>query len=1214
MADLASPATDLGRSYAAGVQGAQEAAALARLQEFVVPETGERIMLPQANGQVIDVFPRGDGSGGLGSGSGGGVGAGQGPGVGDGAAPPAADRAGFMGDVVDALGRVGRNVGDAARQTLNAPFAALREMFRAADDIGTYLAGTAPVTDAEATLGANPARVIARNIPQLADPPDTPAGAIAADVAQFLAGFIGGGRVVRGLAGGAATSVAGQAGQGLAAGAIADFFANDPNQARLAELWQKAGLPATALTEYLADRGDDTAAEARLKRSVEGGVTGAAVEALIAAARGFRAVQAGRQVAQPAAAQQQAQAQQMVTGALAPLGNPDPAAPLIARDVMGFAGAPPSPASPAPAGDAGALMARAAGATSDPAMGVPSEVAARGLAGAADDAAGMGPAAQLAPVENTSAIRAARDTGPVFINWARIQAPEDVQAVIRDTADAFRGDINAAGRDVQSNAETSRLADTLGVTVEDLLSRAPGQPWNAEMALAARRIMVASGEKLAELARAAAAPNASPADAWAFRRMLATHYAIQAEVLAARRETARALQSWAIPAGSAREQQRAIEMMLEQSGGQVTAKAMAERLNALTAAGASPAQVGAYARTAAMASRIGGAVQEAWINALLSSPKTHMVNVMSNSFNAALAVIERRAAEALPGSDVEAGEAGAMVYGMVTGLRDAFRLAGQTWSDGGQQLGAMLGKVDVPHERAISAQAFGVDPGSGLGRGLDFLGHSIVNAPSRALGAEDAFFKSVLYRMEVHAGALRMARQEATAAGFRPGSADFAREVSDRMRVMLTDPPEALRLQAADMALYSTFNRQAGPWAQGLLGLRERIPGTVFILPFIRTPMNILSYSFERTPLAPLVGQWRADVAAGGARRDLALARVSMGTLAMAAAFDMADRGEITGRGPDDPGEVESLRNQGWQPYSVRVGDRWVSYNRLDPFGFTLGFAADFADMLRRRQVEPEEVDEADEILAAGIATVARSVVDKTWMQGVSALIQALDRPEQGTGSFLNQMAGSFVPAVVGQAATATKPEGSLVTNPAEAVLARIPVLADSLPPRRNRWGEVMRPETTGRAIFDAFSPIQAKDLRESPVDAELQRLNLNVARLGFRQEFFGATVNLRDYPRAYDDLVRLAGNDWKNPATGLGLRDALAEMIAGEGPLGAAYERQADGEEGGKAMMIQAMIRSYRQAARSALLEMPEHRDLAALVQQRRAEGAERMQPPEMR
>ena len=1419
MAGLNNP-SDLGTSYAGSVQNGEAAAALARLQQFVVPETGEVITLPSANGNVIEVTPRGtepgDGTGGAGGGQGGGIGTGQGDGMGNAGAGAAADRAGFMGDVVDAMGRVGRNVGDAARQVVNAPFAALREMFRAADDIGNYLTGSATPTDAEATFAGNPGRAIARNIPQLAPAPDTPAGKVAADISQFLAGFMGGGRVVRGVAGfmgggrvvrgvagGAARTGAGRAAEGLAAGGIADFFASDPNQARLAELWQQAGLPATALTQYLADRTDDTQAEARLKRAVEGGITGVGVDALIAAARGFRAASMGRQAAQPTARQQQQQAQQMVGAAMRPLGNPDPAAPLIARDVMAFGGEIGGRAGGNTGGDAGQRMAAASGATSDAATGVSAETSARGLAGAAEaqrrlaafrppvwlageaadgpapaavpglpnavrdllaamrrgrigprgevsltafvrahggiqdpggdilsglggttrtapalinrngmrqermmqnaieqgyipssatlndfiemvveDATGRarhygstldeagralaqaaddldatlaahglradspiediaraigsepdgaartladleaedtartvaGPVEGLPLIENTTAIRAARDTGPVFINWARIQAPEDVQAVIRDAADAFRGDINAAGREVQTNAETGRLADALGVTVQDLLSRAPGQPWNAEMALAARRLMVASGEKLAELARAAADPNAAPAAAWAFRRQMAVHYAIQAEVLAARRETARALQSWAMPAGSAREQQRAIEQMLEQSGGLVTAQAMAGRLNALTDAGASTAQVGAYARTAALATRIGGAVQEAWINALLSSPKTHMVNVMSNSFNAALAVVERRGAEMM-GSEVERGEAAAMTYGLVTGLRDAWRLGGQTWRDGTGAVGAMLGKIDVPHERAISAQAFGVDPGSGLGRGLDFLGHSVVSAPSRALGAEDAFFKSIAYRMELHAGALRMARQEATAGGFAPGSADFAREVSDRMRLMLNDPPEALRLQAADMALYSTFNRQAGPWAQGLLGLRERIPGTVFIMPFIRTPMNILSYSFERTPLAPLVGQWRADVAAGGARRDLALARLSMGTIAMAVAFDMADRGEITGRGPDDSGEVENLRNQGWQPYAIRMGDTWVSYNRLDPFGFTLGFAADFADMLRRREVEPGEVDEADELMAAAIATVSRSVVDKTWMQGISALIEALDKPEQGARAWMQQMAGSFVPAVVGQAALATKPEGSVATNPAEAVMARIPILADSLPPKRNRWGDVIRPETTGRAVFDAFSPVRVTDVRESPVDAELQRLGVNLPRMDMRQEFpGGADVNMRDYTRAYDDLVRMAGNDWKNPATGLGLRDALEEMIRGEGVMGAAYQRQSDGREGGKAMMIQSIVRTYRQAARQALLQMPEHADLAAVVGQRRAETADRMTPPEMR
>jgi hypothetical protein len=816
----------------------------------------------------------------------------------------------------------------------------------------------------------------------------------------------------------------------------------------------------------------------------------------------------------------------------------------------------------------------------------------------------------LLTIENTTAIRAARDTGPVYVNWARIQTPDDIQALMRDTADAFRGDINAAGRNVQTNAETAKLADDLGMSVNDLLARRPGEPLNAETTLAARRLLTASGEKLAELARAAAAPNAAPSDAWAFRRMLATHYAIQAEVLAARRETARALQSWSIPAGSAREQQRAIEQMLEQSGGAVTAQAMAKRLDALTQAGASPAAIGAFARSASMASTIGSAVQEAWINGLLSSPKTHMVNVLSNTFTAALGIVERRAAEMI-GGDIQPGEAGAMLYGMVTGLRDNLRLAARSYRDGTGEVGALIGKVDVPHERAISSQAFGLDAGGGLGRTVDFIGHSVVAAPSRALGAEDAFFKSVGYRMELHAGALRMAREEALVAGKEAAdSPAFVRDVAERMKALVNDPPEALRIQAADMALYQTFNRPAGPIAQGLMGLREKVPGMVFILPFIRTPANVLSYSFERTPLAPLVGQWRADVAAGGARRELALTRMATGSAMMALAFDMADKNEITGRGPDDPGEIESLRNQGIPPYSVRIGDQWFSYNRFDPFGFTFGFAADFADMLRRREVEPDEVDEPDELLAAAVATVARSVVDKTWMQGVAGLMGAIDNPEQNLKGWLAQMAGSVVPAVVGQAEQAYSPAASLSVNPAEAIMARIPGLSDSLPPKRNRWGEVSLPETAARGVVDAFSPIKVVDLKDAPVDAELQRLNLGIGKLGLRQDFDGAAVNLREFPRAYDDLVRLAGNGTWEGGPALGLKDALAEMIAGGGDFGSIYAKMSDGKDGGKAAMIQNMVNEYRAMARAHVLSMPEHAALAALVGRRQQEKAAAKMP----
>jgi hypothetical protein len=34
-----------------------------------------------------------------------------------------------------------------------------------------------------------------------------------------------------------------------------------------------------------------------------------------------------------------------------------------------------------------------------------------------------------------------------------------------------------------------------------------------------------------------------------------------------------------------------------------------------------------------------------------------------------------------------------------------------------------------------------------------------------------------------------------------------------------------------------------------------------------------------------------------------------------------------------------------WQPYSIQIGGRWYSYNRLDPLGMMMGMAADDSEM-----------------------------------------------------------------------------------------------------------------------------------------------------------------------------------------------------------------------------------------------------------------------------
>jgi len=58
------------------------------------------------------------------------------------------------------------------------------------------------------------------------------------------------------------------------------------------------------------------------------------------------------------------------------------------------------------------------------------------------------------------------------------------------------------------------------------------------------------------------------------------------------------------------------------------------------------------------------------------------------------------------------------------------------------------------------------------------------------------------------------------------------------------------------------------------------------------------------------------------ARRDLALAKLSLGSLTMAALATFAAQGYITGGGPTDP-DLKQLKRQtsgtGWQPYSISV-------------------------------------------------------------------------------------------------------------------------------------------------------------------------------------------------------------------------------------------------------------------------------------------------------
>lgn len=824
-----------------------------------------------------------------------------------------------------------------------------------------------------------------------------------------------------------------------------------------------------------------------------------------------------------------------------------------------------------------APLAGTGGAAQD--LGVPDHIAAKGVAGAAADAATRGVTLDIPP--------------QVHINWSRIAAPEDVQAVIRDTAEAFAPTIDTARRGVRTNEATAEAADALGLSVEDVLKRRRGQPLNAEESFAARQLWAQSADKLLELARVAAGPNAGAVDQYNFRRMLAVHTALQAEVVGARTETARALQQWSMPAGGGLEQARAIEAMLANSGGAEVSTELARRLADLHTAGAGPAAINQAIRKGLGATTM-DAVKEIWINGLLSGPQTHIVNTLSNTLVAGQQVYERAVAARIGGTVVE-GEATAMAFGLVSGLKDAFRLSWQALRSG--ESGASLGKVELSREPAVTAKAFGLAATTGPGRVVDFLGEAF-RVPGRFLGAEDEFFKTIGYRMELHAQAFRTATAEG-----RSG-VDLGRRVAE----IVANPPENLRIAAADVALYSTFTNSPGWVGQFVMKLRNGggpanpLP---FIIPFVKTPVNVARYAFERTPFAPLVSQWRDDVAAGGARRDLALARTATGSAIMALAADYAASGQISGRGPADVGRREALMRQGWQPYSVRIDDVWYSYNRLDPLGMTMGFAADVTETMRRGEIQPEDMDEWQEMMAGGIAAVSQTVMSKTYLRGAADLVQVLSDPKRYGESYVNRQIGTVVPALANTLKRAVDPVQREVNTPLDAMLARLPGLSERLQPRRDLWGrEVHADELYGQG-YDLLAPVAASAVKDSPIDAELSRLGLGVERIPKQTDFDGVPVNLKHHPAAYDALVRKAGNEMvlDTGAGPMGLRDTLDAMVTGGHPLAGVYMMLSDGPDGMKVAKIRETVALFRDAAKRDVLADPAFADLRDEVEHRKGE-----------
>lgn len=999
--------------------------------------------------------------------------------------------------------------------------------------------------------------------------PESTTGKAVKSVSQFVAGFVGANKALKALKPATRT---GRAAKAAGTGAVVDFTVFDPQEERLSNLVQEVPALQNPVTDFLAADPKDSNAEGRFKNAIEGLGIGVAVDGLLLGLKTLRQARIAKLKQEEVAKAREIagvveQRPKVETSEFQILGSDTPEAPLV-----GVAKAEPKPAE----------------AVTEVAEEVRPGVQPLQLktARAAKATAEVKPEDIMIVDEGVPGAAVPRGTkaGEVYVNFARINAPEDVQTVLQTMADKFKPSVETAARGVRTFEEIKLSAEQVNAW-DVLKARRKGEPLSAEQSVAARQLWATSGDKLTQVAREAST-NPSEANLFAFRKMLATHYAIQNEVLAARTETARALASWRIPAGSAAERFRDISQAIESNGGAVVTRDMADRVAKLAGAGMYQeldkfVQRGVWARTR-------DAMTEAWIMGLLSGPKTHIVNIMSNTSVIFMQMYERKVASVVSqilgnNGGVQAGEAMSQWFGLTQSWKDALRYAAKAAKTG--ETGMGMGKIELPQTAAISSDAFNLSSETFVGRSVDTIGN-IIRLPGKALAAEDEFFKTIGYRMELNAQALRQAASEVHSGLIK------AEDLKGRVADLLENPPENLRMSAVDQALYQTFTNSPGKLAQTLQSLTFTYPALKVILPFVRTPANILRYTFERTPLAPLMSQVRADISAGGVRQELALARMATGTALMMVAADMAMSGVVSGSGPKDARERQALERTGWQRNSIKIGGRWYAYNRLDPLGSLLGLSAEMVEILNNSDDE-DTTESVTEAAVAAAASISATVMSKTYLSGLADLFEAISDPKRYTESFVQRLVGSIVPAVVGEVTRTVDPYSREVFNMLDAIKRRTPGLSDDLPMRRDLWGRPVKYQSGLGWAYDVFSPIYSKRDNPEPIDSEMLRLEKSVSMPGKKATFRGVNVDLNNYPGAYSRYVELAGNELLHPEYGLGAKDLLNQVVSGEHYLSDIYNQGTDGADGTKADMIDAIITDYRRLAREQVLEeFPEIND----------------------
>ena len=547
-------------------------------------------------------------------------------------------------------------------------------------------------------------------------------------------------------------------------------------------------------------------------------------------------------------------------------------------------------------------------------------------------------------------------------------------------------------------------------------------------------------------------------------------------------------------------------------------------------------------------------MQEYYINSLISGLGTPVVNVYSAFFKGAIAPWER-----MIESVVERGAEGktireglSMFPALVTSFAEAWRFAGRGFLNGAPlDLTYAVGSKDVNKflenfrtkaigTGKITTNADGTVTYVEPSKPAEALGE-LVRLPTRVSVAVDEFSKAFFRRMEINALKYRyaygMSDDQFRKLNMRdnldatPEEIAAARQalVSKLQAIDFQDENWMTKMRMAGLereaasitqfAKENTFQADLGKVGNTLTKLRGDYPLLSFVIPFIKTPINITKDFFRYTPGSALAY-------AGTDKFSNVVAKNLMGLATISSIIGLYESDTITGHHSDK--ERATKEAAGIPEMSIKIGNQWYDYSRIEPISSTLGFTLDV--MSRYKDLIREGKDAEANKLVSGFMSVMRdNLVEKTFLAGIANFVMAATDAERYGPQILNNTVGSLVPAVVGSVARLQDPVNKEVDSAVASLMNRIPGLREELPTKFDILGQpkIVAPgQVLGLASREAEqTPVQQlldnPYVNIRPVTKRLYGMELDAEQLSRLRQLTGEAVERTLAPRV-DALNRI--------------------------------------------------------------------------------------------